>query len=204
MILVVMEYSCGGVVWVLVWYGDELAALIIPAKLLIKYKDPIDTSQHRITFNLTPGGGVGGNGVDTSTLYNITSGRMGFLYRLGGLNREQRYRVNMSGLRGESEVLWFNLVFITGEDDGDNIYNLTGIFLVLGISTIIMVVVMVCVGYEKLIHQKKDECCRFLCCKRKRRGDNSRPPPTSSISPEPLVVRDGRGSGFDKNSAIRY
>lgn len=81
----------------------------------------------------------------------------------------------------------------------DKLYNLQGIFLVLGISTIIMVIVMVCVGYEKLIHEKKDECCRVLCC----RPRNKKPPPKSSISPEPLVVRDNRVE-FADNSNPRY
>lgn len=81
----------------------------------------------------------------------------------------------------------------------DKLYNLQGIFLVLGISTIIMVVVMVCVGYEKLIHEKKDACCNVLCC----RSKNKKPPPKSSISPEPLVVRDNRGDVED-NTNPRY
>lgn len=83
----------------------------------------------------------------------------------------------------------------------DKLYNLQGIFLVLGISTIIMVVVMVCVGYEKLIHEKKDACCSVLCC----RSKSKKPPPKSSISPEPLVVRDRDNRGdVEDNTNPRY
>ncbi|KAG7157681.1 hypothetical protein Hamer_G018743 [Homarus americanus] len=163
----------------------------------MSYEDPVDTSRHVITLNINPAG----NGFDPTTLFDSASGRLGFVFKLGGLYRRRRYSVKVSGFQGGNvRPIIIRFTFLTGEDDGeDKLYNLTGIFLVLGISTIIMVVVMVCVGYEKLIHQKKDECCTFIFCR-----SHKRKPPKSSISPEPLVVRDGRGFEESPSSSQRY
>ncbi|XP_045138632.1 uncharacterized protein LOC123520457 [Portunus trituberculatus] len=165
-------------------------------KVTLIYKDPQDSSRHYITLKTVADGGD----FDPTSLHEPASGRLGFEFRLGGLYRLRRYNLRADGFRGRTRMAGTTFTFLTGEDDGeDKLYNLQGIFLVLGISTIIMVVVMVCVGYEKLIHEKKDECCRVMCC---RRG-SKKPPPKSSISPEPLVVRDNRGD-LDDNSNPRY
>ena len=75
--------------------------------------------------------------------------------------------------------------FLTDTD----IYNLTGIFLVLGISTIIMTVVLLCVGYEKFIDRKKDECVDILFCRYKsKKALQQKRPLTGMISPEPIVA----------------
>lgn len=167
------------------------------SRVTVYYKDPEDSSQHTITLRTVTEGGD----FDPASVYEPASGRLGFKFRLGGLYRLRRYVLKAVGWRGSTRMAVTTFTFITGEDDGeDKLYNLQGIFLVLGISTIIMVVVMVCVGYEKLIHEKKDECCRVLCC----RPRNKKPPPKSSISPEPLVVRDNRGIDLEENSNPRY
>ncbi|XP_053655229.2 uncharacterized protein [Cherax quadricarinatus] len=166
-------------------------------RIVVTYEDSMDTSRHVITLNIN----TGGSGFDPTTLYDPASGRLGIVFRLGGLYRRRRYSLQVVAFQGSIRAAHSRLAFLTGEDDGeDKLYNLTGIILVLGISTIIMVVVMVCVGYEKLIHQKKEECCSFICCRKRKKR-----PPKSSISPEPLVVRDGRGAGESPStSSQRY
>nr|XP_053655229.1 uncharacterized protein LOC128704197 [Cherax quadricarinatus] len=168
-----------------------------PPQIVVTYEDSMDTSRHVITLNIN----TGGSGFDPTTLYDPASGRLGIVFRLGGLYRRRRYSLQVVAFQGSIRAAHSRLAFLTGEDDGeDKLYNLTGIILVLGISTIIMVVVMVCVGYEKLIHQKKEECCSFICCRKRKKR-----PPKSSISPEPLVVRDGRGAGESPStSSQRY
>ncbi|XP_047499129.1 uncharacterized protein LOC125045743 [Penaeus chinensis] len=121
---------------------------------------------------------------------------------MGGLSRLRRYVIRVDAyLDDMSPMANSTISFLTGENDGESqLYNLTGIILVLGISTIIMVVVMVCVGYEKLIQQKKEDCCDVLCCRREKRKG-----PKVSISPEPLMVQDRREMDDDSpTSSHRY
>ena len=59
--------------------------------------------------------------------------------------------------------------------------------MVLGISTIIMFVVLICVGYEKLINNSGKNCYKIVTC-RKKLWKKKRPP--SSVSPEPLVKEE--------------
>ncbi|KAL7647781.1 UNVERIFIED_CONTAM: hypothetical protein RMT77_001390 [Armadillidium vulgare] len=49
-----------------------------------------------------------------------------------------------------------------------------------------MVVVMICVGYEKLLHQKRRDCIDILLCRRRKISQVK--VTNGSISPEPLVV----------------
>ncbi|XP_071536236.1 uncharacterized protein [Panulirus ornatus] len=167
------------------------------SRVVVSYDDPVDRSRHVITLNVN----TVGKGFDPTTLYSPHSGRLGFTYRLGGLYRRRRYTLVALGYQSAgNRVAYTRMTFLTGNDDGENkLYNLTGIFLVLGISTIIMVVVMVCVGYEKLILQKKDECCSFICCRTRKKKA-----PKASISPEPLVIHNGRGFDETSSSSHRY
>ncbi|XP_066937200.1 uncharacterized protein [Macrobrachium rosenbergii] len=159
-------------------------------KINVQFSDPVDSSNHFISIP------IGGNGVDPTKLFSPASGRLGFKYKVAGFRRRRRYIVIFTGFQGTEKVSQTHINVLSGNDDGeDSIYNLTGIFLVLGISTIIMVVVMVCVGYEKLIHNKSEECCAFLCCRRKKKKI-----PKASISPEPLMVTDGRPA--DETSSL--
>ena len=56
--------------------------------------------------------------------------------------------------------------------------------MVLGISTIIMFVVLACVGYEKLIGRAGINCYYILICRKKI---FKKKPSPGSVSPEPLV-----------------
>ncbi|XP_076032390.1 uncharacterized protein LOC143020117 [Oratosquilla oratoria] len=155
-------------------------------EVVLHYREKTDGSCHRAKLTINPETGLFGN----KDAFENVEGRRGFEYRLGGLYRRQRYYVCVNAVPEDknSSSMSRCISFLTADNDGDNdLYNLQGIFLVLGISTILMVVIMCCVGYEKLIHAKKDECFDFLCCrKRRRRGRGAK----SSISPEPLVNQD--------------
>ncbi|XP_068229149.1 uncharacterized protein [Palaemon carinicauda] len=159
-------------------------------KIHVRFEDPVDFSNHFISIP------IGGNGVDPYSMYDPASGRLGFKYKVAGFRRRRRYIVIFTGFQEKEKVAQTHINVLSGNDDGeDSIYNLTGIFLVLGISTIIMCVIMVCVGYEKLIHNKTEDCFAFICCRRKKRRI-----PKASISPEPLMVDDGRG--MDETSSL--
>ncbi|XP_069983625.1 uncharacterized protein [Penaeus vannamei] len=165
--------------------------------VVLRYKDPQDSSGHQVTLNVNANGGF-----DPTLMFAQGSGRLGFKYKMGGLSRLRRYVIRVDAyLDDMSPMANSTISFLTGENDGESqLYNLTGIILVLGISTIIMVVVMVCVGYEKLIQQKKEDCCDFLCCRREKRKG-----PKVSISPEPLMVQDRRDMDDDSpTSSHRY
>ncbi|XP_018026298.1 uncharacterized protein LOC108681740 [Hyalella azteca] len=131
------------------------------------------------------------SGVLGPNYYQPTDRRRGFVYRLGGLSGRQRYFICVRGhpATGATHgVARACLSFLTSDSDGEtDAFNLTGIFLVLGISTIIMTVVMLCVGYEKLIDRKKSDCVDILLCRYKRKKNVKRTA-RGTISPEPLVV----------------
>ncbi|KAF2364956.1 hypothetical protein FHG87_004294 [Trinorchestia longiramus] len=165
--------------------SDLQSGTFMAPEITLEYRDG-DTANLTISLKLNITTGVIG-----TNFFGAKDPRRGFVYNLRGLSGRRRYYVCARGypIRGVSHGVKTSCEsFMTSDTDGEtDMYNLTGIFLVLGISTIIMTVVLLCVGYEKLIDRKKGECIDLLLCRYKRKKTDKRPA-RGTISPEPLVV----------------